>query len=290
MLLDTDIGSDIDDAVCLAYLLANPACELMGVTTVSGEAVLRARMASVLCRIAGQDVPIYPGREKPLLRGRWYQARAKQAEKLDRWPHQKDFPPGEAVEQMRRTIRAHPGEVTLLAIGAMTNVAALFAADPEAAGMLERLVLMGGVFSNRLPKVGPLEWNAIQDRFATAVVYEQRVPVHRSVGLDVTCQVRMKADEVRERFQVPLLEPVLDFAEVWFAGGIDEIVFHDPLAATTIFDDDICRFTRGRVRVELASDVVPGMTHFEAQADGPHEVALEVDPARFFAEYFSVFD
>ena len=50
VLLDTDIGSDIDDAVCLAYLLANPACELLGITTVTGDTVKRASMASVCAR------------------------------------------------------------------------------------------------------------------------------------------------------------------------------------------------------------------------------------------------
>ena len=289
VLLDTDIGTDIDDAVCLAYLLANPRCELLGITTVSGEALQRARMASVLCRIAEQDVPIFPGREKPLVRGRWYQPRAPQAEKLDRWPHQHDFPSGQAVAHMSRTIRENPGEVSLLAIGAMTNVAALFAADPEAASLLKRLVLMCGVFTNRLPKVGPLEWNAIQDRTATAIVYEQQVAVHRSIGLDVTCQVTLPKDEVRERFRTPLLEPVLDFAEVWFDGGSDLIVFHDPLAATTLFDDAICGFRRGKVRVELESQTVPGMTHFERDEEGPHEVALKVEPQRFFEHFFAQF-
>jgi len=57
ILLDTDIGSDIDDAVCLAYLLANPDCELVGITTVTGEGEKRAEMASALCTIANQDVP-----------------------------------------------------------------------------------------------------------------------------------------------------------------------------------------------------------------------------------------
>jgi len=52
ILLDTDIGTDIDDAVCLAYLLANPDCELLGITTVTGEPVKRAMLASALCRIA----------------------------------------------------------------------------------------------------------------------------------------------------------------------------------------------------------------------------------------------
>ena len=65
VLLDTDIGSDIDDAVCLAYLLANPDCELMGITTVSGEAENRARIASAICKNASRDIPIFPGPNHP---------------------------------------------------------------------------------------------------------------------------------------------------------------------------------------------------------------------------------
>lgn len=65
VLLDTDIGSDIDDAVALAYLLAQPECELLGITTVSGEAAKRAQLASALCKVAGRDIPIFPGREAP---------------------------------------------------------------------------------------------------------------------------------------------------------------------------------------------------------------------------------
>ena len=67
VILDTDIGSDIDDAVCLAYLLAQPECELLGITTVTGEPVARAKMASALCRVAGVDIPIYPGAPDPLI-------------------------------------------------------------------------------------------------------------------------------------------------------------------------------------------------------------------------------
>ena len=117
VLLDTDIGSDIDDAVCLAYLLAQPDCELLGVTTVTGEGQRRAMLASALCREAGQDVPIYIGAEQPLLIEQ-RQPLSPQADGLGNWSHATEFPRGEAVEFMRRTIRAHPGEVTLLPIGA----------------------------------------------------------------------------------------------------------------------------------------------------------------------------
>src|SRR5512135_1675688 len=107
ILLDTDIGSDIDDAVCLAYLLANPDCELLGITTVSGQAELRAQLASAVCRAAGQEVPIYPGTETPLLVDQ-LQKTAQQAAALTQWPHQGAFPRGEAIEFLRRTIHAHP--------------------------------------------------------------------------------------------------------------------------------------------------------------------------------------
>src|SRR5512142_1302999 len=95
LILDTDIGSDIDDAVCLAYLLANPNCDLLGITTVTGEPEKRAQLASALCLAAGrEDIPIYPGAGQPLLVDQ-RQVRAEQAEALQRWPHREDFPRGE---------------------------------------------------------------------------------------------------------------------------------------------------------------------------------------------------
>jgi len=60
-------GSDIDDAFCLAYLLAQPKCELLGITTVTGQADKRAMLASILCKAAGKDIPILPGSEEPIL-------------------------------------------------------------------------------------------------------------------------------------------------------------------------------------------------------------------------------
>jgi inosine-uridine nucleoside N-ribohydrolase len=288
VLLDTDIGSDIDDAVCLAYLLAKPECDLLGITTVSGESEKRAQIASALCRVAGQSIPIYPGRDKPLLRAQ-KQTTANQAAALDRWPHETKFPKGEAVDFLRRTIRDNPGEVVLLAIGPMTNIAALAAADAEAFGMLKALVLMCGVFTNKLPGVGPLEWNALLDPHASAITYTTPAPVHRSIGLDVTTQVRLSADEIRKRFTAPLLQPVRDFAEVWFKHA-DSLIFHDPLAGATIFNDNICAYERGNVDVELLSDNLCGYTRWTPNAEGAHEIATSVDADRFLCEYFSVFE
>jgi inosine-uridine nucleoside N-ribohydrolase len=287
ILLDTDIGSDIDDAVCLAYLLANPKCDLLGITTVTGDTVKRASMASVLCKIAGKDIPIFPGAEKPLLIEQ-LQPYVPQASALPRWKHDTRFPKGEAVEFLRHTIRQHPGEIVLFGIGPMTNIAALFAADQEIPRLLKGLYLMCGVFTSPIAGLPTTEWNAKLDPAATAIIYRAAPRIHRSIGLEVTHQVQMNAPEVRKKFKHPLLRPVLDFAEVWFKHG-KTITFHDPLAGTTIFHDDICGFERGNVEVETASPRLGGYTHWSADSAGRHEVALRVKPAKFFKHYFSVF-
>lgn len=290
VLLDTDIGSDIDDAVALAYLLAQPECELLGVTTTSGQARERAMLASALCRWAGQDVPIAPGAERPLLVPQ-VQPDALQAPALRSLPHDTAFPAGPAVELLRTAIHRHPGEVVLLTIGPLTNVALLFAVDPEIPGLLKGLVSMAGSFWSGINN--GCEWNIGLDPHAAAMVYRTPVSSHRSIGLDVTGQVKMSADEVRERFQSGLLRPVRELAEVWFGNGARDVVtFHDPLAATAIFDDRVCSFEAGKVTVENidpAGELPLGVTRWSPSTpEAPHEVATKVDPAGFFAHYFDV--
>lgn len=286
VLLDTDIGSDIDDAVCLAYLLANRDCDLLGITTVSGEPVERAKLASVLCIAAGKPrIPIFPGAEAPLS-GTQRQPIAKQAAVLPRWDHERRYPEGGAIEFMAETIRANPGEVTLLAIGPMTNVGRLFQRHPDVPSMLKGLMLMSGRFG---PKPADAhadhEWNVFCDSVAADVLYRTGVPSHRSVGLDVTMHVQLPQQEVRRRFSThPLLRAVLDMAEVWYRE--DRVMtFHDPLAAACLFEPDLCGFQRGTVSVEMDR----GITRWQPTNNGPHEVALTVNAARFFDAYFEAF-
>jgi inosine-uridine nucleoside N-ribohydrolase len=288
VLLDTDIGSDIDDAVCLAYLLTQTECELVGITTVTGEADQRAMIASSLCRMAGKDIPIFPGCEQPLLITQ-HQPRAPQYEAIDQLVPAVDFSHGRAIEFMRQTIRNNPGEVILLAIGPLTNVALLFKMDPEIPSLLKGLVMMAGAFNSRPIPGDRAEWNVYCDPHAAAMVYRSAVPVHRSVGLDVTSQVVMTPESVRERFSKGLLKPVLDMAEIWFRKR-DIITFHDPLAGATIFDPEICRFAHGSVEVELVSLRLQGMTIWDANAPGAeHQVATAVDCERFFDHFFELF-
>lgn len=286
LLLDTDIGSDIDDAVCLAYLLRQPRCELMGITTVSGQPAVRAALADAVCRDAGRsDVPIHAGLERALGHGRVVQPDVPQAAVLPRFSHRapREFEPATAVAFLRQAIRDRPGEVTLLAIGPMTNVAALFAVDPEIPRLLKGLVLMCGVFTQAVPEAPRVEWNASLDARAAELVYQAPARPHLSVGLDVTLRCRTPSRETLPRFSGVVAAMTEAWAHAWGESARD-IVFHDPLAAALLFEPDLCAYAAGQVIVDAES----GSTRFTADAAGPHRVAVSVEPARFFAEYWSV--
>ena len=287
ILLDTDIGSDIDDGICLAYLLNQPQCELLGVTTVSGESVQRAMMASVICKAAGRpDVPIFPGTEMPLLTPQ-KQPVAYQAVKLPEWEHQKDFPKNEHIDFMRRTIRKYPGEVTLLGIGPMTNIALLFSTDPEIPALLKQLVIMCGIFTFKTPLYTCLtEWNAACDPYATAIMYNAPVNKIKSVGLDVTTHVTMDKKDFAEKVRGDAFKPVVGFMNVKNPGGF--ITFHDPLAAAVIFDENICGFKRGAIETDLESSRSRGLLYFNESPEGNNEIALQVDSGKYFRHFFKI--
>ena len=277
LLLDTDIGSDIDDAVALAYLLRHPRCELLGITTVTGDVRRRAALAEILCRAAGKPkVPIHLGRREPLANGPG-QPEVPQYAPVADLPHRLDREENTAVEFLRRTIRARPGEVTLLTVGPFGNAAILFALDPEIPRLLKGLVSMGGRFfpSGR-------EWNADRDPAATAIVYAADRRDHLSVGLDVTLGLKMSKDEVRRRFVGEPLATVLRMAAPWFESA-GEITFHDPLAAAAIFHPGLLHTRRGRVTVGPLGETAL------IEGEGPDRVADTVAHDAFFEEYFSVF-
>ena len=283
VLLDTDIGSDIDDAMALAYLLRQPRCELLGITTVTGDVQQRAALAEIICRAAGQpDIPIHCGRRDVLVHGVG-QPRVPQYAAIERVAHRLDRPENTAVEFLQREIRSRPHEVTLLTIGPYSNIALLFALDPEIPFLVKSIVSMGGIFFGGDRR----EWNALVDPTATSMIYTAPRQNHLTVGLDVTEHCRLSADEVRRRFVGEPLSTVRTFAETWFS-QVKDATFHDPLAAALIFKPELCAYESGLIEVPVTPDLnFCGITKLVA-GDGPDQVAKTVDVDLFFEEYFSI--
>ncbi len=277
ILLDTDIGSDIDDALCLAYLLQQPQCELLGITTVSGKPKIRAKLARAICHDFGRDdVQIHSGTSEPLILSQ-KQPDAPQGEVLTRCGE--EFEDNTALEFLRETIRKRPGEIVLLAIGPMTNIGLLFASDPEIPSLLKGLVLMCGSFMKPVK-----EWNAICDPHALSIVYKANVKKHLSIGLDVTRKCFIPTEHCIDLFRELDLNLIADMMSIW-ARERPRVVFHDPLAAAVIFEPDLCKYKGGRVEVDLQNE--GGVTHWiECNNEPKNEIAVDVDSKKFFKHFF----
>ena len=283
ILLDTDIGSDIDDCLALAYLLAAEEVELLGITTVAGRPHLRAQLAHAVCEAAGRRIPVAVGCAEPLS-GTLRETDLTAAQRAVAEGCSVAYPEGEsAIELMRRTIEAHPHEVTLLAIGPLTNVATLFARYPHIPALLCGLALMGGRYTDDpafdTARWGRIEWNILCDvAAATAVLGESGVPI-LAVGVEQTCRFSLPPRPLKEvLWQDPARRPV----SASITAAVDRIYFHDAVLAYALLAPEEVGLRRGRITVDAE-----GRTVFTPAADGSVRIVTDYDPERFLAHYLN---
>ncbi len=289
VLLDTDIGGDIDDAACLAYLLKQPDCELLGITTVCGNPVERAMVADAICRVAGKRVPIYPGLDHRTPNG-WYPI-PEGAINLKNWEHSKKFETNKAVDFLYDTICTFPNEVYLLGIGSFSNIAALFQRYPDAAEKVKELVVMAGVFDddmNNSDEMPYCNWNVWADPFSAQMMF-RKAKLVRVYGLEITSKLTMTQEQVRSLFTSDILKAVADFGESWMSNHI--MTYHDPLVATALFNPELCTYKRGYIKIDLEAEDERryAKTTFIPDVNGNCQLAVSVDVNGFFEDYFRVF-
>lgn len=284
VIFDTDIGGDPDDALALIYLLREPRCELLGVTTVSGDPSLKAEIASALCWSLGRkDVPVFAGGPTAPRQSTHCAWR----DELAKWPHCGQPSDVSAIDFMRRVIHAHPGEVTLLSTAPFTNVAALFASAPEAPSLLKQLVVMGGHFG------GECEYNAFSDIAATKAVFEggglPPPPELVAFGADATTSLSMSPDEGR-RFMAQ--SPDFAFVRGWHAERwyerIRRLYFHDPIAAVSLFHPEIADYGMSAVCVDENDKARTSRVAASGQLPWLWHIAGAVDYGMFLERYCAV--
>lgn len=185
---------------------------------------------------------------------------------------------------MKEMIEANPHEITLLAIGPLTNIGALFAAYPHLVPLVKEVSVMGGSFFEEAIAFMPAEWNIKNDPVAARIVFESGVPI-RVAGLDVTLQLKIQCTDFINASCAKVLEPVVAYARK-FLERTNDMYFHDPLVAAYLFEENVCSFKRGSVDIGIGTDW--GRSYFTENANGSVLVADGVSPDRFFRHYYGV--
>ena len=292
VILDCDPGHD--DAIAILLADANPAIELVAITTVAGNQTLdrTTRNALRVCALAGiDDVPVAAGCDRPLLRELVTAAEVHGESGLDgaTLPEPDRGPAAaHAVDLIVETVMAAPGEITLVPIGPLTNVALALRREPRIASRVREVVLMGGSFTrgNRTPAA---EFNIFVDPEAAAVVFEAGWPL-TMVGLDLTHQARATPEVVARIRAVgtPLTEAVtglMTFYARAYPSSAGPAV-HDPCAVACVIRPDLLRCRDAFVAVETEGRWTRGMTvtDFDGRLDRPANarVATELDVAGFW--------
>ena len=281
VIFDTDIGTDIDDAYALAAIIHRPELELLGVTTVSSDAVARARLATKLLAIAGPKwarVPVYAGISTPV-----------QYMKQVEWANGYSSPmlhESGGIDFMRREINRRPGEVTIIAVGELTNVAALLDAEPGIGKKIRAISLMGGaIYRGYAPGSKPEpEWNIKSNAEAARKVFASGVPL-LVAPLDSTADLKLTPEMRVELFNrgVPLNDALAALDAVWRHTN------HWKGDNPTLFDVLAVELVAPRRPYKLESlrvDVAPdGLTQPVKDGKPNAQVSIEVDIPAFMKEF-----
>lgn len=295
IIIDTDPG--IDDVLAFLYLTGRPEVEIVGLTTVHGNvpASTGARNALKALEVAGApEVPVVVGVDRPLVHGA---ATAEEVHGGDGMgdaglaPSLLSAVPGSGPLKILEWVRARPGEITLLAIGPLTNVAVALLLEPQLPQLVRELVIMGGAVYAPGNVTEYAEFNIWHDPEAAHVVLS--APFNMTlVGLDVTARTRLQGAPLAAlegskrpvaRFASAILQGYL--AESEQEDGLRAAFMHDPLAAAIALDPALATFRTSGIAVEL-SGPARGQTR-AAFEDGkpPVRVAVEVDGDRFISRY-----
>jgi purine nucleosidase len=305
IILDVDTG--IDDTLAIVYAAHSPELELLGLTTCFGNiSVEEATRNSlyVLEQAGREDVPVYAGAGKPLFR--------QDTKGYAKHVHGEDglggalgdaLPKGKAEDVhaarfMVEQVRKHPGEITIIAVGTMTNLALAVMMDPDFVRLVGKVVIMGGAVTVPGNVTTQAEANIIGDPEAAEFVFRSGLPI-TLVGLDVTMKTllpRMRLQEWRDKdsklahFLADATDFYINAYETWNP-GIGGCALHDPLAVGVVIDPSFCRTVAMHVEVDVEGLLSTGRTIGDRRRlprkEPNMDVCLEVDAERFLEHFMS---
>jgi inosine-uridine nucleoside N-ribohydrolase len=277
IIIDTDIGDDIDDAFAVALALRSPEVQILGISTVFGDTQVRARLLDRLLGEAGrQDIPVLMGTPTDA-KTSLTQRRYAEGGHFARATH------AVAVPFILDQIRRAPGQVTLVCIGPLVNVGALIDQDAATFRKLRRVVLMGGSIERGYGDLGyskphgpDAEWNIKNDPRSAQKLLASGVPVFM-MPLDST---QLKLDEYKRAVLFQAATPLTDaLTLLYHQWGQETPTLFDPMTIAFIANPELCPVKPLRIQVDKEA--------FTRPEPGPPnaQVCLDSDSEAFFRFY-----
>lgn len=285
-ILDTDIGTDVDDSLALALILTSPEIDLIGITCVYGDVELRAKIALKYLKLAGVDhIPVYIGAKNPLLnldKLYWagHEGQGILSDDDVNLQPQSQF----AVDYLVETILDNPNDIHVVAIGPLTNIAMALQKAPQIAEKIGHLTIMGGVVRGNSDLSLPIAEHNIQcDPDAAHVVLTSNMPI-TLVPLNITVQTRVDLSSVERirngdsAFHDAVATGLEIYPRIVQYGYTSP---HDPLAVATLIQPDIVTTQAVTAMVDISQQGSRGALHFTDSDSGNIQLVTQVKSAEF---------
>lgn len=309
IILDTDLsmgaGADVDDGFALALAHADPDVQLDLITTVNGNTDVESATiltGVLLNRLGIHDTPLVRGSATPMIHPD--QNRIPAAHVLTLKESARSPTPGYAPVAIVEHVLANPGEITVVAIGPLTNIAIALLLDPRIKSAIKELVIMGGVFLGTMhSRSKPGEFNVFSDPEAARTVLRSGVP-QRWIGLDCTLRVRLRmadAEKLRKSpssfaaFAGDATMAYIDYQAVRYPGRpkTDSIPMHDPLAVAVVSKPELCKYKDMAVSIitgdgEARGVMIADRLETPSPPDPNCRVAVDVDSEGFRSHFLNL--
>ena len=290
VILDTDIGDDIDDSFALLLLLESHKFNCLGVTTVFRNSLKRAKMAKQLIRSLGYDIKVYRGIDDPLKQNidHLISKEIKEKEKYDEdgkyiFPQYDKSMENEKVEDENavdfiiRMIHLYPHEVTLIPIGPLTNIASAIKKDPTIVPLIKEIRLMGAGLNLNF-----VERNIFCDPDAAKIVFSSNINKIVAVTINVTSLTSLTEEEVNslKNNNSKAIKLVYEAMMKWFKHyEFSSPVMHDPLTVASLIDESIINTQLCHLDVDLSKD---GYTFINDNCPNNVYVSTSLNKEEFF--------
>jgi len=280
VIIDTDIGDDIDDAFAVALALRSPELQILGITTTFGDTETRAKLLDRFLAEAGRpEILVAAGIPTPP-KGAFTQRRYAENNRFAKPSHP------DAVAFLLDQIRRNPGQITLLAIGPLMNVGAAIDKDPATFRKLKRVIMMGGSikrgygdFGFGPPPPPEPEWNILNDIPSAQKLFAAGVPLF-VMPLDAT---QLKLDEVKRAFLFSQGTPLTDaLTLLYHQWGQQTPTLFDPMTVAFLVNPALCPVQPMHIRVDDKGFTRPDPGPSNAPAAPNAHVCLDSNPDAFF--------